>query len=75
MAQYNVGSPIERIAADILSPLPTSDTGNKYLLIVAGYFTKWTKAFPLISSGGHKGCRGHHKESGEPAGCSVVTTF
>ena len=47
MAQYNVGSPMERIAADVLGPLPTSDSGNKYLLIVADYFTKWTEAFPL----------------------------
>jgi hypothetical protein len=47
MAQYNVGAPIERITADVLGPLPTSDLGNKYLLIVADYFTKWTEAFPL----------------------------
>ena len=47
MAQYNVGAPMEGIAADILGPLPTSDSGNKYLLIVADYFTKWTEAFPM----------------------------
>ena len=47
MAQYNVGAPMERLAADILGPLPVSDSGNKYLLIVAGYFTKWTEAFPI----------------------------
>ena len=47
MAQYNVGAPMERIAADVLGPLPTSDSGNKYLLIVADYFTKWTEAFPM----------------------------
>ena len=47
MAQYNVGAPMERLAADILGPLPASDSGNKYLLIVADYFTKWTEAFPI----------------------------
>ena len=30
-----------------LGPFPTSDSGNKYLLIVADYFIKWTKAFPM----------------------------
>lgn len=47
MAQYNVGAPIERLAADLLGPLPISDLGNKYLLIVADYFTKWTEVFPI----------------------------
>ena len=47
MAQYNVGALMERLAADTLGPLPVSDLGNKYLLIVADYFTKWTEAFPI----------------------------
>ena len=47
MGQHNVGAPMERIAVDVLGPLPESEQGNKYLLIVADYFTKWTEAFPL----------------------------
>ncbi len=47
MAQYNVGVPIERVALDILGPLPVSEAGNKYLLIVADYFTKWPEGYPL----------------------------
>ena len=35
MAQHNVGSPMERIAVDVLGPLPESEQGNKYLLIIA----------------------------------------
>ena len=38
---------MERLAADLLGPLPISDSGNKYLLIVADYFTKWTEVFPI----------------------------
>ena len=38
---------MERLAADLLDPLPISDLGNKYLLIVADYFTKWTEVFPI----------------------------
>jgi len=47
MSQYNVGAPMERLALDVLRPLPVSNAGNKYLLIVADYFTKWPEAYPL----------------------------
>ena len=40
MAQHNVGAPMERMAVDVLGPLPESEHGNKYLLIIADYFTK-----------------------------------
>ena len=39
---------MECIALDILGPLPLSESGNQYLLIVADYFTKWPEAFPLV---------------------------
>ena len=44
---YSVGAPLERVAIDILGPLPLSRQGNKYLLIVQDYFTKWVEAYPL----------------------------
>lgn len=47
MQQYNVGAPMERIALDILGPLPQSATGNKYIVIIADYFTKWPEAFAV----------------------------
>ena len=47
MGQYNVGAPMERLALDVLGPLPISNAGNKYQLIVADYFTKWPEAYPL----------------------------
>ena len=47
MKQFNVGAPLERVALDILGPLPTSKRGNKYILIVGDYFTKWVEAYPL----------------------------
>ena len=47
MHQYNVGVPSERIALDVLGPLPTSETGNKYVLLIADYFTKWPEAYSL----------------------------
>ena len=47
MKQYIVGAPLERIAVDILGPLPETNDGNKYILVIADYFTKWTEAYPM----------------------------
>ena len=44
MHQYNVGVPTERIALDMLGPLPVSNKGNQYILVVSDYFTKWPEA-------------------------------
>lgn len=41
---------------DILGPLPTAPRGNKYVLVVAGYFSKWAEAYPPFPrSGGSDG--------------------
>ena len=47
MQQYNVGYPMERIAIDLSGPYPVSKKGNKYLMVVSDYFTKWVDAIPL----------------------------
>ena len=47
LQQYNVGAPLERIAVDILGPLPRTNKGNRYLLVVGDYFSKWAEAIPI----------------------------
>ncbi|GFW99814.1 retrovirus-related Pol polyprotein from transposon 412 [Trichonephila clavipes] len=49
--RYNVGAPFERIAFDILGPLPRTASVNKYLLVVMDYFTKWPEVYPIPDQG------------------------
>ncbi|GFU77261.1 retrovirus-related Pol polyprotein from transposon 412 [Trichonephila clavipes] len=49
--RYNAGAPFDRIAFDILGPLPRTAPGNKYLLVVMDYFTKWPEVYPIPDQG------------------------
>ena len=40
MQNYHAGIPMERVHLDILGPFPLSESGNKYVLVMAGQFTK-----------------------------------
>lgn len=47
LGQYIVGEPMERVAVDILGPLPVTEHGNRYILVLADCFTKWTEAYAI----------------------------
>ena len=38
---------MERIAIDILGPLPETPQKNKFILVTRDYFTKWTESYPI----------------------------
>ena len=49
MVKYQIGAPMEipNSAMDIMGPLPRTSKGNKYVLVVGDYFTKWIGAYCL----------------------------
>ena len=42
-----VGAPLDRLGTDILGPFPKSTRGNKYILTIRDYFTKWVEIFTV----------------------------
>ena len=55
------GVPMERIAMNILGPLPKTLRGNRYVLVISDYFTKWTESYLLpdqIATSIAEGCIG-----------------
>lgn len=44
------GEPMDLVAIDILSGLPATADGYKYILALTEYFTKWCEAYPLKDS-------------------------
>jgi transposase InsO family protein len=41
--------PFQRIAMDIVGPLPKSNKGNRYILVICDYATRYPEAIPLRS--------------------------
>ena len=44
-----IRTPFDRIAMDIFGPLRRTRSGNKYVLVIMDYATKWPEAFPLCN--------------------------
>ena len=42
-----VGAPLDRLSTGILGPFPEANQGNKYVLAVTDYFTKWVVIFAI----------------------------
>lgn len=47
LQQHQVGMPMERVALDIMGPLPESERGNRYIMVVGDYFTRWMEAYAI----------------------------
>ena len=46
MGRCMTGAPLERVAIDVMGPLPETVRGNKYIVVIGDYFTKWMEAYP-----------------------------
>ena len=44
-----VEGPFDRLAMDILGPLPVTHDGNRYILVFSDYYTRWPEAYALPS--------------------------
>ena len=47
LKSFQVREPMEKIAIDIIGPLPISQNGNRLFLVLVDCFTKWTEAYAL----------------------------
>lgn len=47
LQQMASGASMERVAVDIKGPLPRFDKGNRYVLVVVDYFTKWPEEYAI----------------------------
>ena len=47
MKDYRVGAPMDRVATDLVGPFPVTENGNRYIVVIGDYFTKWIEAYAI----------------------------
>ena len=45
------GYPFSRVGLDLVGPLPRTKAGNKFIIVLVDYLTKWVEAEPLKETG------------------------
>ena len=43
----NLSCNFMQVGIDLIGPLPTTDSGNRYIVTLVDYFSKWPEAAPL----------------------------
>jgi len=47
LTKVHAAAPMDLVAIDLLSGLPTADDNSKYILVVVDYYTRWVEAYSL----------------------------
>ena len=47
LKQEFVGAPMLRMGMDLAGPYPTSNSGNKYILVIQDYWSRWVEVFAI----------------------------
>ena len=47
LQSFTAGEPVERMAVDVMGELPLTKSGNKCVLVVMDYFTKFLHLIPM----------------------------
>ena len=45
-----VGAPLDRLGTDLIGPLPLTPRGNRHILVVQDYFTKWVEIYAVADA-------------------------
>ena len=47
LCQSITGAPLDWVGIDIVGPLPVTNDGNEYIIVLCDYFTKWVEAYAV----------------------------
>ncbi len=48
LIQELAGVPFQRVPFDLIGPLPITETGKRFILVLVDYYTKWAEAYDLV---------------------------
>jgi transposase InsO family protein len=49
LGQYNSAYPLDRLRIDIMGPLLLTKSGNRFILVIGDYLTRYMEAYALLS--------------------------
>ena len=47
MGRFAASGPLERVAVDVMGPFKETIRGNRFVIVIGDYFTKWMEAYPV----------------------------
>ena len=54
LGTITAGYPTQIMAVNFFGPLPESNSGNSYIMVVGDYFTRWIEALPIPNQETHR---------------------